>query len=258
MKKKLKITLFQTNIDWNNKLKNLFLYEKLLDKITTTDLALFPELFDTGFVTNVDILNKAHNKLSVNWLKQQSNKRKFSIGASSLFYESKRFFNRFMVCKPDENIEFYNKKHLFSISGEDEHISFGNERKIIKLNNWRLNLNICYDLRFPVWTRNKDDYDILIFIANWPTTRIAQWETLLKARAIENQTYVVGVNRIGVDANNYKYCGKSMVVNPKGEIMYQAKKDVQEIATVTLDFDLLQKLRTNFPVHKDADKFFIV
>lgn len=255
MKEFLKFSIAQTNILWNDKISNLERYKVILDNFNDTDIVIFPELFDTGFVTDVNILNIEQNNLTKNWLLNEAVARGFSIGATSIFNENNKFFNRFFFVNPDGTLDYYDKKHLFSIAGEDEFISYGNKRTIVKKDNWRINLLVCYDLRFPVWARNKNDYHILIYPANWPDSRIEQWKALLVARAIENQAYVVGVNRIGIDFHGFKYPGKSLIISPKGEIIYEAKVNEEDLFTTTFDFNYLTSLRKKFPVLNDADKF---
>jgi len=257
MKEFLNFTIIQTDVEWNNKLDNLIKYSNILQNIFDTDIVIFPELFDTGFVTDVNILEKTYINFTKKWLINKASEHNFFIGASSLFSENDKFYNRFFVASPQKNLYKYDKKHLFAIAGEAEHISSGNKRTVINIDSWRINLLVCYDLRFPVWSRNKNDYDILVYTANWPVSRIEQWKTLLVARAIENQAYAVGVNRIGTDAHGYKYPGKSLIVSPKGEIIYEAKEFEPDIFTASFDYNYLQKLRGKFPVWKDADNFKI-
>ena len=163
-------------------------------------------------------------------------------------------------------MEFYNKRHLFKHAGEKNEFSRGDSNKIVSFDTstgsaaqkWKINLQICYDLRFPVWSRNTSDYHILVYVANWPKSRIDQWKALLNARAIENQSYVFGVNRIGTDGNGFNYPGKSLIISPKGEIIYEAKENEEDIYTAELDFDYLMKIRRNFPVLDDRDGFEVV
>lgn len=258
MKDFLKITIFQSDIIWNNRSQNLDVFSTKMNKITDSDIVIFPELFDTGFVTDVNILQKDQTNLTKNWLIKTSAQHNLHIGATSLCYDKGKYYNRFFVASPNKEIFFYDKKHLFAIAGENKHISNGNKRTIVSIDNWRLNLLVCYDLRFPVWARYKNDYDVLIYPANWPVSRIDQWKALLIARAIENQAYTVGINRIGTDNHGFKYPGKSLIISPKGEIMYEAKENEQDIHTAIFDYSYLKKLRKNFPVLKDADNFNII
>lgn len=257
MKELLKITVFQTNIIWNNKVKNLEKYDKKLMSVDDADLVLFPELFDIGFVTDTGILDKNKNEYTKNWLIKNSEKYSFAIGGTTIYKEKNKYFNRFYIAQPNGKIDFYDKKHLFAIAGE-VNISKGDFRKIINLKGWRINMLICYDLRFPVWARNKKDYDILIYPANWPLSRINQWKILLKARAIENQAYCIGINRIGKDENGFEYPGNSMIINPKGDVIFEAKNNSEDSFTATFDYNYLKKLRKNFPVLNDADNFQII
>jgi len=194
---------------------------------------------------------------TVLWLKEMAMKRNCAIAGSMIIKEDNKFFNRFIFVKPDGKLNYYNKKHLFRMANEHEHYSAGEKKVIVNYKGWRINLLVCYDLRFPVWSRNKNDYDLLIYVANWPTSRISQWNTLLAARAIENQAYIVGVNRIGSDGNNFNYSGSSQIINPKGEKLIDNNINKDIIETAELDYDSLIHYRENFSVYLDADDFEI-
>ena len=258
MKNILKISIIQSDIAWLNKQKNLEMYSDLINKIESTNIVFLPEMFDTGFYIEPNKLNKTEKNRTLEWMKKTSSNKNISIGGSSIIDEDNKFYNRFFFVKPDKSVEFYNKRHLFKHAGELNEYSRGNSNTIVILDNWRIDLQICYDLRFPVWSRNRNDYDLLIYLANWPERRNDAWKTLLKARAIENQAYVIGVNRVGNDGNNINYPGKSLIINPKGEIIYEAKENEQDIYTVELDFENLMKIRQKFPVLEDKDEFLIV
>lgn len=255
MKKNINIGIIQFNISWNDKSSNIGKIQEYISTLSNeTDLILLPEMFDTGFVTDVSILNDDQNELTKEWILQTAKKNNTAIGGTIIIKDNGKYFNRFVFALADGTVYEYDKRHLFAISGENKYISNGNKRTIAKIYDWRFNLLICYDLRFPVWARNKQDYDVLLYPANWPISRIEQWKALLIARAIENQAYCIGINRTGIDEHGYQYPGMSLVINPKGEIMHQAS-DKDEIFTVELDYEYFHKLRTNFPVIDDADKF---
>lgn len=258
MKKKLKVTIIQSDVIWLEREKNLDLYSKFLDKISDSDIIFFPEFFDTGFYVEPSKLDANEDNKTINWLKQNANKRNFSIGASTAIREDGKFYNRFIIAHPDDKVDYYNKRHLFKHAGELNEYSPGLVQKTFNIDNWKIKPLVCYDLRFPVWARNTENYHILTYIANWPTSRIEQWKALLIARAIENQCYTIGVNRVGEDGNGFDYPGKSLIISPKGDIIYEAKNLDVDIFTAELDFDYLQNIRTKFPVLEDIDDFKIL
>lgn len=266
MNKKLKISIIQSDIVWLDRQKNLEIYSKLISKLANTDIVFLPEMFDTGFFIEPNKLDKKEKDVAIEWLKNISSNENIAIGGSTIVEENGKYYNRFIFANPNKPIEFYNKRHLFRLAGELNEFESGNYNKIVEFENsvssstqkWKINLQICYDLRFPVWSRNVSDYHILVYVANWPKSRIDQWKALLIARAIENQSYVFGVNRIGIDGNGFNYPGKSLIISPKGEIIYEAKENGEDIYTAELDFDYLMKIRRNFPVLDDRDEFEIV
>jgi omega-amidase len=266
MKEKLRISIIQSDIVWLDRKKNLETYSKSISKITNTDIVFLPEMFDTGFYITPHKLNKNEKNFSIDWMKKTAFEKNISIGGSTIIEENNKFHNRFLFVNSDKSIEFYNKRHLFKHAGELNEFEAGNSNKIVSFDasagsatqKWKINLLICYDLRFPVWSRNTSDYHILVYVANWPKSRIDQWKALLIARAIENQSYVFGVNRIGTDGNGFNYPGKSLIISPKGEIIYEAKENEEDIYTAELDFDYLMKIRRNFPVLEDREEFKFV
>ncbi len=258
MSNKLKVTIIQYDIEWNNVSANLSILEKMLKKTDNSDLIIFPEVFDTGFVTDINILEKDKRNTAIEWLRRKSTEFSTALAGSSLTLTQAGYKNRFLFSIPDRNIEFYDKRHLFSMAEENKFIQKGFEHKIVDYKNWKINLQICYDLRFPVWSRNTNCYDLMIYVANWPASRIYQWKSLLIARAIENQAFVIGVNRIGKDANGFAYSGKSLIINYKGDIIYEAPENIAVSKTVELELDKLRDVRKKFPVLNDADNFKII
>lgn len=252
---KLKISFIQSNIYWENKEKNLNYFEKQIKK-TNSDIVLLPEMFSTGFSMNAKKLSETMKGKTVNWMKELANFKKAVIAGSIIIEENKKFFNRFLWVNPNGEIIFYNKRHLFSMAEENLHYTKGNERIIINYNGWKFCPIICYDLRFPVWCRNKNDYDVLICVANWPEIRIQAWNTLLQARAIENYCYTIGVNRIGIDGKNIKYNGSSAVYDFKGNTIFNAKNK-EVLAEFFLYKKNLSEYKNKFPVYKDSDDFII-
>lgn len=257
MKKKINIAIVQTNTIWNNKEANFQSIENLIENYSNIDLFLLPEMFDTGFLTNKKLIDIGLNDKTIEWMKKISKSKNCAIAGSSIYCEKGKLFNRHFFVDNNSNVTHYDKRHLFSISNEDKVVERGNKRVVAEYLGWRFNLLICYDLRFPVWSRNKNDYDIIIYPANWPISRIKQWKALLVARAIENQAFVFGINRTGTDQNGFEYCGGSIAVSPIGEIYFQMDNK-ESVELIEIDFDYIQRLRNNFAVLKDADNFKII
>jgi len=254
----LKIALVQTDIIWENISANLSAYSnKMKDLSEDIDLIILPEMFATGFTINVEKVKQFMGGNVFLWMKNLAISKHVAVFGSVIIEENNKYYNRALFFYPDGKFEFYDKKHLFSLAKEDEVFSAGNERKIIEYKGWRIMPQVCYDLRFPVWSRNDLDYDLLIYIASWPTKRRHVWQTLLKARAIENMSYVAGVNRIGEDGNGYKYSGNSNVINALGIELSNSTENKEEIITVELDKKTLNNTRKHFAFLDDMDDFEI-
>ena len=252
----LHIALIQTDLVWENVDANLLHLEKLVTHISSeTELVILPEMFSTGFSMKVEEFAEPMDGKTVSWMKDKSKLLGMVICGSLMIREDGLFYNRFVFVRPTGELEYYDKRHLFSMGEENIHFSSGTERKVFQLKNFRILPQICYDLRFPVFSRNRGDYDLLINSANWPAPRKEVWKTLLKARAIENQAYVAGVNRIGIDANGIRYSGDSLIIDPKGKEMSVGKPSKEEILTARLSKDTLDKFRLNFQALDDADNF---
>jgi len=255
----LKITLIQSEIVWENIEQNLENFDKRLVNITgQTNLIVLPEMFSTGFTMNVKQCAEKEDGKAVTWLKKQAENKNCVMAGSVLTEDKGEYFNRMFWVKPDGTFETYDKRHLFRMGNEHKTMSQGSERKIVKLNGWKINLQICYDLRFPVWSKNnyKDgsyEYDVLLYIANWPQVRNHAYKSLLTARAIENQAYVIWVNRIGNDNNKIYHSGDSMIVDPNGKIIYQADAGKEQSLTGILSKHRLDDLRNKFAVGMDWD-----
>lgn len=255
----MKVTLVQTDLKWENSTGNLILFADRIENIPLpTDLIVLPELFTTGFTMNVSSVAEGMSGDSVKWMKKMARSMNACITGSILINEQGSYFNRLIWMKPTGQYLTYDKRHLFRMGEEHVHYAAGNNKLIAKLRKWKIRPLICYDLRFPVWSRNLSDYDLLIYIANWPTSRQSVWETLLKARAIENQCYVIGLNRIGTDGMGIQYSGDSLVIDYKGNIMKQLPANTNMTETVTLNLSALKDFRKKFPVYLDADKFEIL
>lgn len=258
MEDKLKVAYFQQDIVWENTKANLEKIVKVLNSLDSgTDLFILPEMFHAGFTMDPGKIAEKMSGEVVSWLKNNAQKHNVTIIGSVIIAENGKYFNRLFVAAPDKDIEYYDKRHLFSIGGENDKYQKGEKRLITKVKNWRIMPLICYDLRFPVWSRNRNDYDLLIYIANWPESRREVWNTLLKARALENQCYVIGVNRTGADPEN-SYAGDSMVIDAKGKIISCTEEKAEELRTIEIDLSELKSFRKRFPVWKDSDDFKIM
>ena len=253
----LKITLIQADLVWENISANLAFFDQEIKALSEpTDLVILPEMFSTGFSMNAESLAQKMTESAVAWLRETAFEKNIDIAGSLMIKENDRFYNRLCWARPDGKLLTYDKKHLFCFAGEDKVFSPGRENITVELNGWKIRPFICYDLRFPCWTRNfMDEFDLAIFVANWPMRRSAHWKTLLKARAIENQCYVAGVNRVGIDGNNLEYSGDSSVIDPFGEIIFH-KKDQSCCHIIELSFSLLSEYRKKFPVRLDADEIY--
>lgn len=252
------ISAIQTKIEWENVQTNLRLLEPKISGLKgKTQVVVLPEMFTTGFSMNPAPMAKMYES-TLEWMRQTSKDNRVILTGSLIAKEGDHFFNRMIWMQPDGNFGFYDKRHLFAFSGEHNHYSFGNERLITSVMGWKFNLQVCYDLRFPVWSRQSSpetpEYDALIYVANWPEVRSHAWKSLLVARAIENQCYVIGVNRCGKDAREIYYSGDTMIVDPLGETMAHVAHD-EDILTCKLSRELLDSTRTRFPFLKDGDHF---
>jgi predicted amidohydrolase len=241
---------------WKDIPGNLEKYSHMLSESgISADLILFPEMFQTGLCSDPDNVAESMDGNTVRWMKRTAEAFKCAVAGSMIVRENRKFFNRLVYIDQYENLTWYDKRHLFTIDGDEVRYTPGLSRLIVPLNGWQISFQICYDLRFPVWARNRNDYDVLVNLSNWPAKRNDVWATLLKARAIENQSYVIGVNRIGTDNNNVLYFGNSMAIDPKGSVMDSIAESREGLLAVTLSWDLLDKFRSEFPVWKDRDQF---
>ncbi len=254
MSKKIVISVFQQDVIWEDVQQNLKKIEKAAEQASDSEMLFLTEAFTTGFLPSKD---KLYNNVSENIMTIAS-KNKIAIAGTLLVHENGKFYNRFYFFKPDGNFLFYDKRHLFGIAGETEFFEQGTRQVVWEYKGIKIYPQVCFDLRFPVWSRNVFNYDLLVYPANWPVSRIDQWKKLLMARAIENQCYVVGINRIGTDGHGFVYPGKSLVIDYKGNIMCEASENQEVVFTVELDFDKLYNAREKFPVLKYADNFKII
>lgn len=271
----LTLTTIQTNLHWEDKPANLrMLEEKIMGIQEKTEIVVLPEMFNTGFTMQPEKLAETMEGETVAWMKRVAmEKRVVLLGSFACDTGNATYTNRLVWMLPNGQFGYYDKRHLFAFAGEDQHYTAGNKRLIASVKGWKINLQVCYDLRFPVWARNRSfapfsadaskgaqddniEYDVLIYVANWPERRSHAWKTLLVARAIENQSYVIGVNRVGNDGNAIFHSGDSMVIDPLGELLY-TKKDVEDIHTITLDKTQLNAVREKLPFLRDGDAFSI-
>ena len=256
MQNSLHITCVQFDVSWGNITDNLSRIDPLIEGVKT-DLIVLPEMFSTGFSTQPENCAETMNGLSVSWMKNIANERGTAIMGSLIIEENAKYFNRLVFVHPSGEVEFYNKRHLFSLAGEDKVYESGKEKLIVDYLGWKICPMICYDLRFPIWSRNTEEYDVLIYVANWPKPRINAWDILLKARAIENMSYAVGVNRVGEDANNLTYIGHTQGVDMLGEPLSIHNKTNEGLVKLVLDKPKLDTARSRFQFLNDKDSFSI-
>ncbi len=259
----LTITTIQTDLVWEDKAVNLQRLEARINAIEQrTEIVVLPEMFSTGFTMQPQLFAEEMDGETVDWMKKIAAEKRIVLTGSIIIKEDNRFYNRLIWMLPNGDFGFYNKRHLFAYAGEQQHYTAGNKRLIASVKGWKINLQVCYDLRFPVWARQSGtdpgspEYDVLIYVANWPERRSHAWKTLLCARAIENQCYVVGVNRVGRDGNNINHSGDSLVIDPLGEVLYHHAHE-EDTFTITLERERLEEVRNKFPFWKDGDSFMI-
>lgn len=253
------VTLIQSDIVWEDKQTNLEQYQQLIARTTTVrHVVVLPEMFSTGFSMSPELLAEPMDGPTIGWMKKIASQHRCILTGSLIIEDNGKYYNRMLWVQPDGKVAHYDKRHLFGFASEDHHYASGTSRVITQVNGWRFNLMVCYDLRFPVWSRNQgEEYDVLIYVANWPEQRSLAWKTLLQARAIENQCYVIGVNRIGKDPKGNNYSGDSSVFGPSGETLWQQSHS-QDVHTVALNAEVLTKVRQNYPFLKDADTFLML
>ena len=255
MKNSLNITLIQTSLFWENVEKNLSHFDKLISEISETDIILLPEMFNTAFCPKSNYLAETMEGETVSWMKEIAKNKNSAIAGTLMVKEGEKVFNRLVWIAKNGTIHTYNKHHLFSLIKEERYISKGGERLIVEEQGWKICPLICYDLRFPVFSRNDVDYDVLIYLANWPVKRIEAWDTLLKARSIENQCYTIGVNRVGEDGNGIPFNGHSKVFDAFGAELLSATENKEEILQIEISLDDLKLKRRQMNFLQDRDDF---
>ncbi|MEJ7738883.1 MAG: nitrilase family protein [Chitinophagaceae bacterium] len=276
----LTVTLIQSQLHWEDKAANLRMFEEKIGAIRDkTEMVVLPEMFSTGFNMKPEALAESMDGPTIRWMQKIAAERRIILAGSAIIKENGNYYNRLIWMLPVGQYGYYDKRHRFAFAGEDQEYTAGNKRLIASVKGWKLNLQICYDLRFPVWARQQTiasvlerkrrvsnfdalgmehpEFDVLVYVANWPESRGHAWKTLLQARAIENQCYVIGVNRVGKDGNGVSYSGDSMVIDPLGEVMHQQPNE-ESIITISLQRDKLDEIRNKYPFWRDADHFMII
>lgn len=252
------ITILQRDIIWASPAENVHRIDTDIARLPKTDLIVLPEMFSTGFITEPEGLAESDDSATLAWMRHAAHERDCALAGSIAVRSdaetgTSRYFNRFYFVKPDGSEVHYDKHHLFTYSGEHHRYTAGDERVVVEWRGVRFLLMVCYDLRFPLWSRNHEDYDCALYVASWPTPRVNAWSALLRARAIENQCYVAGVNRVGTDPN-CEYCGGSAIIDPYGHDLATCAMNQECAATAEIDMESLSAFRQKFPVLKDRDR----
>lgn len=255
----LRVTLVQAPLSWEDCEGNLKYFSATLKKIRkgSTHLILLPEMFNTGFTMNTGSCAETMSGETVRWMQSQAVSKNAAICGSLIIKSGSKFFNRLVWAQPDGKLFHYDKRHLFRMANEHRYFSSGDKKLIVEWKGWKICPMVCYDLRFPVWSRGVKAYDLLLYVANWPERRRFAWKHLLIARAIENQCYVAGLNRVGTDGKQISYSGDSVILNALGEEISNIKQVKASVQTITLKYEKLNAFRKAFPVHMDADEFRI-
>lgn len=254
----LRLSLVQSDLLWGDVNANLNQFTQQLAKLKgKTDLIVLPEMFTSGFMMSGKDEIASYNDMAVAWMCEQAKCLDSYIMGSCIVKINNSFYNRMYTVSPGGDVSTYDKRHLFRMGNEHEHFSGGNEKGIVNIGEWRIRPIVCYDLRFPVWSRNQQDYDLLICVANWPDARRDVWNTILKARALDNQVYVAGVNRVGKDGMDLSYAGDSTLIDARGKRLAKCEDYKNDIQTVNISLSDLQSFRKKFPVYLDADEFEI-
>ena len=255
---KLTISLIQTDLIWENPEANRSHFEEKINSLqTTTDLVILPEMFTTGFTMNAKQLAEKTNGKTVSWMQHIAKEKQIAITGSLIIKENGNFYNRLVFVHPSGKTKYYNKRHSFTLAKEDETYTSGSKKLIIDYKGWKICPLICYDLRFPVWSRNTENYDLLLYVASWPEKRIYAWDSLLKARAIENMSYTIGVNRIGKDANDFNYNGHSIILDSLGENISEENNEQDAIISFTIDKSKQNSIRHKLSFLNDMGSFEI-
>lgn len=251
----LKVALLQTSLFWEDPSRNRAMFGEMIKQLRDLDVIFLPEMFTTGFSMNPVQLAEQMSGPTVRWMLNTAASTGFVVTGSVIIHEEGQYYNRLIWAEPDGRIRHYDKRHRFSYAGEDQKYTAGTDRPTWEYKGWRIRPQVCYDLRFPVWSRNDDDYDLLFYVANWPSRRSFPWKSLLVARAIENMAYVVGLNRVGEDGNGVDHSGDSAVLDPLGEVISSATPDNVEVVEAVLSKEKLREIRERFRFLDDRDSF---
>jgi len=256
----LNIALIQSHLAWENPIQNRAVFEQKIKSIRgEMDLIVLPEMFTTGFTMNAAQVAETMDGDTISWLQNLAKEKSCAIAGSIVIKDAGNFYNRFLFVRPDGTIQKYDKHQLFTLAKEQDVFTAGEEEVILIYKDWKIKPQICYDLRFPVWARNRTEYDLLIYVASWPKPRVNAWDTLLRARAIENMSYCIGVNRVGLDGKGYEYNGHSAVYDVLGNsVLEENPIEKETILYVTLDKSHIENTRKKLPFLKDADPFQII
>lgn len=257
MQSTLKIAIIQKDLVWQNAQQNRTNLDAVFSELKAVDLIVLPEMFTTGFSMNPKPIAETMDGETVNWMIDSAKNLNSALVGSIIIKENNHYYNRMLFIHPNGIINIYNKRHAFTLAGEHKEYNSGKRKLIVEYKGWKICPLICYDLRFPVWSRNVENYDLLIYSANWPKPRINAWNTLLKARAIENMSFCVGVNRVGVDANGHQYSGNSTVIDYLGKDITKVAINIESIIYAELDKEKMQNLRSKLPFLSDKDEFVI-
>ncbi len=258
MQNQFKIALLQSHLVWENpKANREHFTHKIENMFEEVDLIVLPEMFSTGFTMNAKKVAESMDGDTVSWMQTMAKTNNAAVVGSLVIKENDKHYNRLVFVEPSGYISTYNKRHTFTLVGEDKVYTAGTEKLIVNYKGWKIHALICYDLRFPVWARNNDDYDVLLYVANWPKPRISAWDTLLKARAIENMSYCIGLNRVGIDGVNSEYSGHSACYNVLGEKMTSFEPDKEQTEIVTLEKRHIEAYRNKLKFLNDRDSFII-
>ena len=253
----MKISLIQTNLAWEDAAANRAHFTELIDSITETDLIVLPEMFSTGFSMNPQAVAETMDGDTVTWMAATAKAKNAALTGSLVIEEDGKYYNRLFFVYPDGQIKTYNKRHLFTYADEDKFYAPGTEKLIVDYRGWKICPLVCYDLRFPVFSRNAEGYNVLLYVANWPQVRTTAWDTLLRARAIENLSYTIGVNRTGEDGNGHAYTGHSQAIDALGNYILEPV-ETEGVFTVELDKEALDATRKRFSFLDDRDEFEIL
>jgi omega-amidase len=258
MKNELMIAGIQSHLIWENPAENRNYFEEKINSLSDEiDIVVLPEMFTSGFTMNAQKVAEKMDGVTISWMQKLASKKNLAIVGSLVIEEENHFYNRLVFVHPSKKIDFYDKHHTFTLAGEDKVYTSGNKKTIVEYKGWKICPLICYDLRFPVWARNTENYDLLLYVASWPIARIKAWDTLLKARAIENMSYVIGVNRIGIDDNGYEYCGNSLIVDYLGKQLSDLQHNEEGVVLAKINKKDQENTREKLGFLNDKDSFTI-